>query len=54
MTKRTYFDGVGAINRAVKTDLKGIPEESFQLCIEASQWKMKSVLNMSWITLKEE
>ena len=29
------FEGVEAIKRAVTTERKGIPEESFQQCIEA-------------------
>ena len=33
--KGTRFEGVEAVKRAVTTELRGIPEESFQQCIEA-------------------
>ena len=39
--KGTRFEGVEAIKRAVTTELKGIPEESFQQCIEAWQRRME-------------
>ena len=31
--KGTHFEGVEAIKEAVMTELRGIPEESFQQCI---------------------
>ncbi|CAM1306317.1 Uncharacterised protein r2_g1611 [Pycnogonum litorale] len=33
--KRTRFEGVEAVKRAVTTELRAIPEESFHQCIEA-------------------
>ena len=33
--KGTHFDGVEAIKRTITMELRGIPEESFQQCIEA-------------------
>ena len=52
--KGTRFDGVEAIKRAITTELRGIPEESFQQCIEARQRRMEKCIRLEGITLKEE
>ena len=39
--KGTHFEGVEAIKRAVTTELRGIPEESFQQRVEAWQRRME-------------
>ena len=38
--KRTRFEGMKATKSAIMTEQRGIPEESFQQCIEAWQRKM--------------
>ena len=40
--KGTRFEGVEAIKRAVTTELRGIPEQSFQQCTEA--WQRRIIL----------
>ena len=42
--KGTRFEGAEAIKRAVTTELRGIPEESFQQCIEAWQRRMEKCI----------
>ena len=37
--KRIRFEGVENVKRAVTTELRGIPEESLQQCIEVWQRK---------------
>ena len=44
--KGTRFEGVEAIKRAVTTELRGIPEESFQQCIEAWQKRMEKCIRL--------
>ena len=44
--KGTRFEGVEAIKRAVTTELKGIPEESFQQCTEAWQRRMEKCIRL--------
>ena len=44
--KGTRFEGVEAIKRAVTTELRGIPEESFQLCIEAWPRRMEKCIRL--------
>ena len=45
--KGIHFESVEAIKRAVTTELRGIPEESFQQCIEAWQKRMEK-----WVRLE--
>ena len=44
--KGTRFEGAEAIKRAVTTELRGIPEESFQLCIEAWPRRMEKCIRL--------
>ena len=44
--KGTRFEDVEAIKRAVTTELRGIPEESFQQCIEAWQRRMEKCIRL--------
>ena len=44
--KGIHFEGVEAIKRAVTTELRGIPEESFQQCIEAWQRRMDKCIRL--------
>ena len=44
--KGIRFEGVEAIKRAVTTELRGIPEESFQQCIEAWQRRMEKCIRL--------
>ena len=44
--KGTRFEGVEAIKRAVTTELRGVPEESFQQCIEAWQRRMEKCIRL--------
>ena len=44
--KGTRFEGVEAINRAVTTELRGIPEESFQQCKEVWQRRMETCIRL--------
>ena len=37
----THFEGVEVIKRAVTMELRSIPEESFQQCIEAWAWQRR-------------
>ena len=46
INKGTRFESVEAIKRAVTTDLKGIPEESFQQCIGAWQRRMEKCIRL--------
>ena len=46
------FENVEATKRAVTTELRGIPEESFQQCIEARQRRMEKCTRLKGITLK--
>ena len=39
--KGTRFEGMEAIKRAVMTELRGVPDESFQQCIEAWHSRME-------------
>ena len=39
--KGTYFEDVEAVKRALMMELTGIPEESFQQCIEAWAWQRR-------------
>ena len=48
--KGTHFEGMEAIKKAIMTELKGIPEESFQQHIEV--WE--KALDSREITLKEK
>ena len=52
--KGTRFESMEAIKRAVTTELKGIPEESFQQCIETWQRRMSKALDFKGITLMEK
>ena len=44
--KGTHFEGVEAIKRAVTTELRGIPEESFQQRMEAWQRRMEKCIRL--------
>ena len=44
--KGTCFEGVEAIKRAVTTELRGMPEESFQKCIEAWQRMIEKCIRL--------
>ena len=50
----TCFEAVEAIKRAVMMELSGIPEESFQQCIEVWQRRMEKCIRLEgdYITLK--
>ena len=52
--KGTLFEGVEAIERAVTTELRGIPEESFQQCIEAWPRRMEKCIRLEGDYLKGE
>ena len=44
--KGTYFEDVEAIKRAVTMELTGIPEASFQQCIEVWQRRMEKCIRL--------
>ena len=44
--KGTYFEDVEAVKRALMMELTGIPEESFQQCIEAWQRRMEKCIRL--------
>ena len=46
--KKTRFEGEEATKRVVMTSLKGIPEESFQKCIEAWLCRMGQEIRHVW------
>ena len=50
----TRFEVVEAIKRAVTTELRGIPEESFQQCTEAWQRRMEKCIRLEGGYFEEE
>ena len=44
--KGARFEGVEATKWAVTTELRGIPEDSFQQCIEAWQKRMEKCIRL--------
>ena len=46
--KGTHFEDVEAIKRAIMVELRGIPEKSFQQCIEAWQTRMGKCIGFKW------
>ena len=45
--KETCFEGMDAIKRAVTTELRGIPEESFRQCVEAWQRRIGKCIRLA-------
>ena len=46
--KGTHFENMEAIKRTIVTQLRSIPEESFQQCIEVWQRRVEKYIRLEW------